>query len=271
MSAPVISIIIPAYNSAKTIEKAINSVLGQQYSHFEILVLDGDSKDDTRKIVNQYSGRDPRIKCFSEKDKGIYDAMNKGIDLAKGSWLFFLGSDDEVHDNGVFQRIFGTVMSGSNHVLYGDVLIKGNTSWARDGERYDGFFDIKKLLRKNICHQSIFYRREFIETEIGHFNIDYKLCADWDFNLRCASRTELFYLDQVIASFNGGGESTHNYLDEKFLRDFVKNVMAYFKVDEFDPMINNPDFPFYHEVLALQRDHNYLRYFTNRLKKKLIG
>ena len=268
---PFFSIIIPTYNSAATLQSGLDSILLQEFVDYEILIIDGGSGDNTIGIVKSLHETCPMLRYISEPDAGIYDAMNKGIDIASGDWLYFMGSDDQFYCKTVLDKITVAAETAQHHVLYGDVLINGDTSWAKDGDRYDGSFDIKKLFRKNICHQSIFYRRDFVKGEIGYFNLDYKLCADWDFNLRCASKTELVYLNQIIARFNGGGESTQNYMDENFSRDFLKNVMAYFHVDAFDPMINDPQFPYYHEVLALQKDRNYLRYFTGKLKKKIIG
>ncbi|MDR2410857.1 MAG: glycosyltransferase, partial [Bacteroidales bacterium] len=86
---PVLSIIIPTYNSSKTINRCLDSILCQSYSNYEILVMDGLSSDNTLELVKAYNDR--RIQIYSGKDNGIYDAMNKGIALAKGEWLYFSG------------------------------------------------------------------------------------------------------------------------------------------------------------------------------------
>lgn len=270
MFVPQFSIIIPTFNSAKDIENCLNSILRQTFQNFEIIIQDNISTDNTVEIIKKISGTDDRIKLLIETDKGIYDAMNKGINLANGEWLYFLGSDDELYDNAVLQSIFIDSDVKQHSVLYGDVQIVGDTSWAKDGEQYGGIFDVKKLLKKNICHQSIFYRRAFIKNDIGYYNIDYKLCADLDFNLRCRAKTDFLYLDKIIARFTGGGASTRDYEDKNFSRDFLQNVLSYFNVDVFDPLVNDTEFSQYHKVLSLQKKHNYLKYLVGKVKKKLI-
>lgn len=248
---------------------AFNSILKQKSNDYEVLIIDGGSKDDTIDIVKGVQATCKLVRYISESDKGIYDAMNKGVDLALGDWLYFLGSDDQLYDSNVLKDISGLVNTGQYNILYGDVQIVGDTSWAKDGEKYDGEFDLKKMLKRNICHQSIFYRREFIKKNIGYYNIAYKLCADWDFNLRCRSKTDFLYLPKVVARFNGGGESTDKHEDENFSRDFLKNILSYFNITVFDPLINNTEFSHYHEVLLLQKRYDYIRYLTGRVKKKI--
>src|SRR5688572_23331397 len=103
MDSPMFSIIIPTLNSEAHIRRSLESVLHQSFPNFEILIVDGLSVDQTLSIVQQEN--DARITTYSEKDHGIYDAMNKGITLAKGKWLYFLGSDDVLYDNNVFQDV----------------------------------------------------------------------------------------------------------------------------------------------------------------------
>ena len=94
---PFISIIIPTFNAESTILKALESILQQTFKDFEILIIDGLSKDKTIEIVENL--KDSRIKIHSDKDIGIYDAMNKGIHYAQGKWLYFIGSDDYLYNN----------------------------------------------------------------------------------------------------------------------------------------------------------------------------
>lgn len=103
MSLPFISIIIPAFNAEETILTAFKSILGQTFPDFEIILVDGLSSDSTVKMVEELN--DSRIKIYSEKDKGTYDAMNKGINYAKGEWLYFIGGDDYLYDSNVLQTL----------------------------------------------------------------------------------------------------------------------------------------------------------------------
>jgi hypothetical protein len=154
-------------------------------------------------------------------------------------------------------------------VVYGNVKICGDNSWARDGQIYDGPFDLDKLFNKNICHQSVFYRASFIDKAAISFNVKYKLCADWDFNLKCRSMTGFFYLDRVIANFNSGGETTLSGTDDEFSRDMLSNLMTYFKISSFHPLLANGNFFRYQEVLSRQKKSNPLRYMLRKLSGHL--
>lgn len=221
---PLFSIIIPTYNSELFLHSAIDSVLKQTYSDFEILIIDGASLDNTLNVANSFN--DNRIKIYSEKDKGIYDAMNKGIQKSNGEWLYFLGSDDKLYDTEVLADVKSNIKS-TNSFIYGNVKIISDTNWAKKGELYDGKFDMKKLFKKNISHQAIFYNRNTF-VKFGVFNIDYKICADFDYNLKIFSNSTPQYINRTIAYFSGGGISTTG-VDEAFSNDFASNIIHYHK------------------------------------------
>lgn len=216
-----ISIVIPTYNSSKTLKKCLESVLNQTFKDFEILIIDGNSADNTLKIAKSFD--DKRIKTFSEPDKGIYDAMNKGINLAKGNWLYFLGSDDELYSNDILHKIAQIAKKTFKRVIYGNVEIKGDAGWVKDGLIYDNEFDLKKLFTKNICHQSIFYKKDLLDSY--NYNIEYKICADYDLNLNLFSKYKFEYVDIIIAKFYGGGKSKI-IVDEKF--NLKRTIIKYF-------------------------------------------
>lgn len=219
------SIIIPTFNSEKTLERCLKSVVNQSFKDFEILIMDGLSTDSTLAIVKSFN--DDRIKIFSEKDKGIYDAMNKGIDKANGKWLYFLGSDDELYDEKVLEKIYFVIQTTRKKIIYGNVKIIGNAGWAKDGDIYDGEFNLEKILRKNICHQAVFYHKS-VYTKLGYYNMSYILCADWDFNLRCFAKYCFSYTDIIIAKFSGGNTSAA-MVDNMFGKEKWKNISQYFK------------------------------------------
>ncbi len=202
-----ISIIIPTYNATKTLSIALESILEQTFTDYEILVIDGLSSDNTVDLAKSY--KDERIKIISEKDTGIYDAMNKGIQLAKGEWLYFLGSDDRLYNNEVLKKVSQWFDQGCD-MLYGNVI------WGDTGEIYDGPFTLEKLVKeKNICHQAIFYQKA-IFYQLDLFDISYTVHADYDFNIKCfASSIDIKYLDFIIAYFSVAGYSAMNK-DEKF-------------------------------------------------------
>ncbi|WP_207511696.1 glycosyltransferase family 2 protein [Longitalea luteola] len=227
LKTPFFSIIIPTFNSAATVREALDSVLMQTFAEFEVLVIDGISNDGTLQILKEYQIKDSRIRFISEQDKGTYDAMNKGIRLSKGDWLYFLGSDDALFSNDTLSQVFQKAKETDSAVIYGNVKLDGDTGWARHNEIYAGEFNLRKLLSQNICHQAIFYQRKVFK-EIGLYNDRYKICADWDFNLRCFSRYKFAYLNIIVAHYYGGGKSSVTE-DTIFSKDRIYNIAAYFK------------------------------------------
>jgi len=227
---PFFSIIIPTFNSAATINNAIESILRQTCSDFEIVIIDGGSTDNTRERIEAFGSG--KLKITSEKDNGIYDAMNKGIQKAKGMWLYFLGSDDTLFSEKVLAQV-SAVISESDYFVYGDVKINGNAQWAKDNDIYDGEFTLEKLMRKNICHQSIFYNREIILSNRIFFKQEYPVCGDWDFNLKCWSIRPFKYIPIIISNFNAGGISTRATVIDTFSDNFLTHFIDYFKIHSY--------------------------------------
>jgi glycosyltransferase involved in cell wall biosynthesis len=234
-----LSVIIPTYNSEATIERCLNSLAGQTYQDFEICIIDGASSDETIAKVNKFYTQFKHIRILSEPDKGVYDAMNKGVDISKGEWLYFLGSDDEISDDKLFSDIFKTAFQKDCGIIYGNVRITGNTSWAKDGQIYDGEFDMKQLLAKNVCHQAIFYRKILFD-KLGKYNTRYPAYADWELNLRFFPRTKFEYLDRTIANFYVGGISSQFVIDP--IREDIsilrKKALAEYYLYRFVPFLN---------------------------------
>lgn len=212
---PFYSIIIPTFNSEKTLKKSLNSILSQTFQDYEILLIDGISTDSTIDIIKYYSLRHSNIRWISERDTGVYDAMNKGVNLSKGKWLYFLGSDDELYDS----YVLNDVASQLNHqpeceIIYGNAFfIKSKIVW-------HGRFSISRLLlERNICHQAIFYQA-IIFKKLGYFNLAYKVCADWDFNIRCFMHTEIVinYYNRIIANYEDGSGVSYSTDDPDFFK-----------------------------------------------------
>jgi len=199
MINPFFSIIIPTFNAAKTIEKCINSILNQSFSEFEIIIADGLSTDETIHICRAFN--DDRILIHVEKDKGVYDAMNKGIGFATGSWLYFLGSDDYFYHHKVLDKIKHEIDRHPNsRMIYGNVYTSADYV-----QKYDGF-SFRKLLDLNICHQAIFYHRSVFNEHT--YDLKYEICADWDLNLKIFNKKNApLYVDEIIAAYNLQGLS----------------------------------------------------------------
>jgi glycosyltransferase involved in cell wall biosynthesis len=203
---PFFSIIIPTYQSQLSIKYALSSIVSQCFTNFEILIIDALSSDNTLESIKSF--KDLRIRIISESDKGVYDAMNKGVTHARGEWLLFLGSDDRLHNNDVLKKVAEFLKSASKTVVYGDTELEGDVSWAKGEKIYGGKFSLYRLLRRNICHQAIFYKREFLLKNNLSYNLSYPVSADWDLNLRAWLIQPFQYYPGIISYFTAGGISS---------------------------------------------------------------
>ncbi|MGD2099855.1 MAG: glycosyltransferase family 2 protein [Desulfobacterales bacterium] len=173
-----ISIITICKNAEDTLEKTIQSVLAQQYRNIEYIIIDGASTDKTDALINKY--RDQVATYISEKDHGIYNAMNKGIKIATGDIVFFLNAGDIFNDEFVVEKVVNAFSKADIEFLYGDVFINDGIS-----ERLVQFNHVDKafFLDKNLCHQSIFYKPE-VFRRCGYFDEQYSVLADYEWNVR---------------------------------------------------------------------------------------
>lgn len=201
----VFSIIIPTYNSELVLSKTLDSIINQTYKNFEILVIDGDSKDNTKKIILDYASTHP-IKWISEKDNGIYDAMNKGIHLAKGDWLYFIGSGDTLYNNEILEKIAAHFNRTKASFLYGNVFNEDA------GRIFDGEYTYEKICNDGICHQAIFYSKDVFK-EFGLYNVNMKVYAHiyLDKILFVSPSITVEYVNEIIANYDGTGFSTNNF------------------------------------------------------------
>jgi glycosyltransferase involved in cell wall biosynthesis len=210
MKEPLVSVITVVFNGAATLEATLQSVIRQTYPHIDYVIVDGGSTDGTLDVIDRY--KEHFGSFISERDKGIYDAMNKGIRMARGEWLYFLGSDDLLADEQVLTFFFSDPSNREYDLVYGDVESSGYSG------PYDGPFTYSKLLGRNISHQAIFYKRG-VFTKIGDYDIRYRMHADWDLNLRCFADTSIRtkYVCRTVAMFGADGISAGH--DRLFLRE----------------------------------------------------
>lgn len=210
MNTPLISVITPTFNSGEKIIRTVDSVLSQEPGLYEYLVVDGGSTDGS---LAHIQARGPALRWLSEPDGGIYDAMNKGVRLAAGRFLYFLGAGDRLRP-GALRAVADMVPpAGALNLLYGDV------HWPERGGTYGGPFNAYRLVRQNICHQAIFYERGIFDLLKG-YDLRYKICADHALNVRCFGNplVRTTHLDLVIADYEGGGISDNR--DTPFFTDF---------------------------------------------------
>lgn len=191
----ILSIIIPSFQLGHEMAGALESIRSQNFFDYEIVIVDGCSTDSTVEVVN--AAADLPIRFVQEPDKGVYDAMNKGIMLAQGQWLYFMGGDDRLIP-GVLHLLLPHFANEELDVFYGNVQLASNN------EQYDGEFDLLKLVCKgNICHQAIFYHKT-VFNKIGNYNLRYKVWGDWDLNIRCFKHMGLAieYVNTLVARYN---------------------------------------------------------------------
>ncbi len=219
-STPNVTIITVVYNGAATLERTVKSVLAQAHHGIEYVVIDGGSTDGTVPILEKYGDK---IACWvSERDNGIYDAMNKGISLARGKWIYFLGADDFLSDENVIDSL-ALDREKEAQLVFGYVTDdRGNVFESRFGWR--------TLLHNTVHHQSAFYRAELFKD--FRYSTVVPVVGDYELNLRIfTNRLKFRRVDRLIAvcassGVSQSGSDYHNFLDYFLIRS---RYMGYLK------------------------------------------
>lgn len=228
-----ISIITVTFNSASTIADTIESVLSQTYKDIDYWVIDGKSTDGTMDIVRSYEPRfGGRLHYISEKDRGIYDAMNKGINACHGDVVGILNSDDYFTDNDVVRRIAEAFdADGSIDAVYGDVHFINPESPGKVVRYYSSAVFRPFLLRFGFmpAHPSFYVRRKVYEKS-GDYALDYKIASDYDMMVRLfhKERIRARYIKMDFVTMRVGGVSTKNVKNRILItREDVKACRRY--------------------------------------------
>ena len=208
-----ISIITVCYNSSKTIYDTINSINIQSYPNIEHIFVDGLSNDNTLKIINSNAQRNPII--ISEKDNGLYDAMNKGISIATGDLIGILNSDDVYSNKNIISNIIKQIELFRADSVYGD-LIYTKPDDLNQIKRFwkSGAFNKNKFLFGWMPpHPAFFVKRE-IYLKYGMFNLNLKSAADYEIMLRFLFKENISttYLNEVLVKMRSGGRSNQNLI-----------------------------------------------------------
>jgi glycosyltransferase involved in cell wall biosynthesis len=203
-----VSIITVVFNSCKTIGHAIESVLSQRYPHIEHILIDGNSTDNTLEVINSY--KQANIKCISEPDKGIYDAMNKGLKIASGDIIGFLNADDFYRHTYVINQIVAAFSQYHVDSVYGDLVYvqAENTQkvirYWKSGQYKEGNF-LKGWMPP---HPTFFARKEVYE-KYNNFDVRLKSAADYELMLRFIHKHKISvaYIPDVLVAMRAGGKS----------------------------------------------------------------
>ncbi|SDS14411.1 glycosyltransferase family 2 protein [Winogradskyella sediminis] len=219
-----VSIITAVYNSSKTIETCMNSVLNQTYSDIEYIIVDGGSNAETLALLNKAATSHAHIVLSSEPDKGIYDALNKGVAKATGAIVGFVHSDDFLASNTIIADVVSAFKTQHVDGVYGDLHYvaledtdKIIRNWISQPFQY-------KLLKQGWmpAHPTLYLKKELYKT-YGNFDLNFKIAADYDFILRIFKQKDLkfFYLPKTIVKMRVGGASNKS----------LKNILQKSKED----------------------------------------
>lgn len=229
-----ISIITVVFNGGKTIERTIQSVLKQGFKDYEYIVQDGGSKDNTLDIAHSYEDKfEGRLKIYSEKDKGIYDAMNKGIAHAHGDYVWIVNADDYLTENAlesIYSEVkefedckYPIIAAGLNMVSLNTLKIKSTTFCNKDY-----YISHSKRYSMGVSHPSMIVPMH-VYNKIGLYDDEYKISADVDFVLRCYhSQCEFIFPKIVVSNMTDGGVSSQ-FSISKFYKDYCR------RLDKFCP------------------------------------
>ena len=204
-----ISIITITFNSAKTIQRAFASVQGQTYSDIEHVIVDGASNDGTREFIEAYAKQHKNVRWISEKDEGIYNALNKGVRMATGDVVGFLHSDDVFFAPDSIEHIAKAFESTQADVIYGDLqYCRGN----RVVRRWESNpFDRHSLKFGWMPPHPTVYVRKEVYQQVGEYDEWFRISADYDMMLRIFSAGyKSHYIPEVIVSMEVGGASNKN-------------------------------------------------------------
>ena len=216
-----ISLITVSYNSDITIKNTLESVLKQSYDNYEYIIIDGKSTDNTLNIIKDYDNKfNGKLKYISESDKGIYDAMNKGIKMASGDIIGILNSDDILAHNNVFKNIVENIKN--NDGIYSNLLMLDENL-----QKPYRLFQSKKISKKfgwHMPHPTLYLKKE-VYQKYGNYNINYKIAADLDFMLRIInSDLKIKYYNDFFVYMRSGGVSTNG------LKGYINNFKESYKI-----------------------------------------
>ena len=219
------TIVTVCFNCEQLIERTIQSVLSQNPDLFEYIIIDGKSKDRTLDVINQY--RDRIDKVVSEPDKGIYDAMNKGIALATGKYINFMNAGDYFVDSHVLENVSNKRGYQDADLIFGDIVVE------KYGNKY--IYKARPFYEHLPLHQSMGFTHQalFVRTELAKshpFNLQYKMAADYDMVIQLyREKASFLYLDMPISYYDLNGASVRNnrlHTYETLCIDFPKRRIS---------------------------------------------
>jgi glycosyltransferase involved in cell wall biosynthesis len=222
VTKPLVTVITVCYNSANSLERALQSVAIQDWPNVEHIVIDGGSTDDTLAILDRYQNHLAQV--VSEPDKGIYDAMNKGLDRATGDIVCFLNADDQYASSHVLSRIAQQMQEHQLDAILGDVAFFHATDPTRTVRRYrsDRFTPERLAWGWMPAHPALFFNKSVVQR-VGRFKTEYRIAGDFDYIARAFYGCDMRYehLPEVLVQMQTGGASTAGWRSKVLLNKEV--------------------------------------------------
>ena len=212
---PKLSVITVVYNNVKNVERTLLSVLNQTYTNIEYIIVDGLSTDGTLDILKKYKDKISRL--ISEKDEGIYDAMNKGLAVATGDYVLFMNSGDEIYSSDTVANLFATAEDADIYYGETEMIDAGGQSLGQRRHKAPGNLNMKSFkFGMSVSHQAIYIRRSLTRS----YNRKYELSADIDWILNAVEKAKtIINTHQYVAKYLVGGMSKLKHrqsLQERF-------------------------------------------------------
>jgi glycosyltransferase involved in cell wall biosynthesis len=220
-----LSIITVNLNNVIGLEKTIESVTNQGFTNYEFIIIDGGSTDGSVEIIKKYA--DKLTWWISEKDSGIYNAMNKGILKSQGDYCLFLNSGDWLYHSNVLTECFN--LNLKEDVIYGHQLIQQENNFVEDGCLDVKYLSFGALMKYHIPHQCTFIKRELF-TKFGLYDENYRIVSDWLFMVLCACRYNCTFrrIDNFISVFDKTGLSNNPNFSAIQSQERKKALQKYF-------------------------------------------
>lgn len=228
-----LTIITVCLNAADTIDKTLKSIISQSFKNIELIIFDGKSEDNTVDIIKKYKDN---IAFFqSAKDDGVYDAMNRALEKASGDYVLFFNAGDTFCSEDVLENAMKVISENADYdfVFGWSKCIDKNAVCTRT-DKYDNYKNKTFFADNNICHQAIFYKRSLFSND-KYDTQNFKIYADWDFNVRCVKlkKAKILPLNFEICNFLIGGISTNMQNSKIFEAERRLILKKYFKIRYF--------------------------------------
>jgi glycosyltransferase involved in cell wall biosynthesis len=227
-----LSIITVNYNNADGLSKTIKSILNQSFKGFEYIIIDGGSTDNSLEIIKTH--KEHITHWVSEPDKGVYNAMNKGLRVATGEYVLFMNSGDYLYSSKVLEQALKNI-STNDDLIYGDVVLINNELNTERVQVHPKTPSFSYFYKQTICQQACFIKRDLFDR-IFYFNEDYKISADWEFLIYAIyiEKVNFKKIDVIISVYDMGGISSTSKYRPIASKEREKTMDKYFPLFKED-------------------------------------